>query len=395
MPFNGSGVYSRTNGTHTGSTVWAQDDAAGVDIVTDRHDTHDQDIGTALSNVICKDGQSTPTANIPLGGFKITNLGAATTRTDAIRAGQIQDGAVTFAGASGGSANAQTLTPSPAITAYASGVAFTFRAGFSNTAAAPTLNVSGVGAKDFRTPGDEAIPIGFIRQNALYSVVYHASFNSSAGAWAIMESSGAYIAETVTRWTGATYTFLAQNTAGFIAICAGTANTDGTGAKLALYEAAHGSLPGQAYLTGDGGKIQLRTVGAFGVEIKPNDTLAWEFESDGDLAGNATNGGNQVFQRARKGPIMAIGGIVDPLTHRYHIYGSHGAGVSTTLPSGVAGEEMTIYNADTDSVTINSPSGGSTIYANGGIGATFSLGSFRSATFLANGGNDWYLIAQN
>ena len=255
--------------------------------------------------------------------------------------------------------------------------------------------MSGVGAKDFRTPGDEAIPIGYIRQNALYTVTYHSSFNSAAGAWAIMEASLAYIAETVSRWAGASFTLLAQNATGAIHVCAGTANTDGTGGKLSLYEATHGSLPGQAYLTGDGGKVQLRTVGAYGVEIKTNDTLAWEFESDGDLAGNSSNGGNLVFQRARKGPIMAIGGIVDPLTHRYHIYGSHGAGVSTTLPTGTAGEEITIYNADTDTVTINSPTGASTIYGNGGIGSTFSLGSFRSATFLSNGGNDWYLIAQN
>jgi len=186
MAFNGSGTYSRTNGTHTGSTVWAQDDAAGVDIVTDRHDTHDQDIATALSNTICKDGQSTPTANIPLGGFKLTNVGAATARTDAIRAGQIQDGSVTFAGASGGTANAHTLTPSPAVTAYVSGLAFTFRAGATNTSATVTLNVSAVGAKNIRMPADTAPAVGFIRANHLYTVVYHASFDSAAGAWVLM-----------------------------------------------------------------------------------------------------------------------------------------------------------------------------------------------------------------
>lgn len=186
MPLNGSGVFTRSNGTHTGSTVWAQDDAAGVDIVTDRHDLHDTDIGTALSNAMYKDGQSTPTANIPLGGFKITNLGAATARTDAIRAGQIQDGAVTFAGASGGTANAQTLTPSPAVTAYVSGLTFTFRAGATNTSGTVTLNVSGVGAKNVRMPADTALAVGYIRANHLYTVVYHASFDSAAGAWVLM-----------------------------------------------------------------------------------------------------------------------------------------------------------------------------------------------------------------
>lgn len=40
-------------------------------------------MATGLSTCITKDGQTTPTANIPMGGFKITGLGLATGATDA------------------------------------------------------------------------------------------------------------------------------------------------------------------------------------------------------------------------------------------------------------------------------------------------------------------------
>jgi len=46
------------------------------------------DLAAGLSNCICKDGQSTPTNNIPMGGFKLTGLGAATTLGDALSYGQ-------------------------------------------------------------------------------------------------------------------------------------------------------------------------------------------------------------------------------------------------------------------------------------------------------------------
>lgn len=42
------------------------------------------DLATGLSTCITKDGQSLPTANIPMGGFKLTGLAAATAAGDAL-----------------------------------------------------------------------------------------------------------------------------------------------------------------------------------------------------------------------------------------------------------------------------------------------------------------------
>lgn len=171
MGFNGSGTFVRNNGTFTGSSVWTSDAGAGVGIVTNRHDTHDQDIANGLSNCITKDGQTTVTANIPMSSFKHTGLANGSTRTDSTALGQIQDQAVTWGGTSGGSANAQTITLSPAITGYVSGMTVRFKAGFTNTGSA-TLNVNSVGAVTITKLDGRALSTGEIIANQIIEVTY-------------------------------------------------------------------------------------------------------------------------------------------------------------------------------------------------------------------------------
>ena len=67
MPFNGSGTFTRLRN-------WQADAAAGIKIKADFHDCEDDNFAPGVSNVICKDGQSSPTADIPFNGKKITNL---------------------------------------------------------------------------------------------------------------------------------------------------------------------------------------------------------------------------------------------------------------------------------------------------------------------------------
>ena len=63
MAWNGSGTFSRTNGTNTGATLWAADAAASTKITTARHDTHDEDIATAISACLTKNMETKPTAD--------------------------------------------------------------------------------------------------------------------------------------------------------------------------------------------------------------------------------------------------------------------------------------------------------------------------------------------
>jgi hypothetical protein len=70
MPDNGSGGYTRA----FTSTGWQDDRNNGIKIVADRHDVHDQDMANALTNRICKDGQTTTTARIPFAfGVSLSN----------------------------------------------------------------------------------------------------------------------------------------------------------------------------------------------------------------------------------------------------------------------------------------------------------------------------------
>lgn len=85
-----------------------------------------------------------------------------------------------WCGTAGGTADALTLTPSPAITAYASGNSFTFKAGSSGNTGAATVAVSGLTTKDIQKYGS-ALAAGDIVANKWYRVVYDgAAFQLSA-----------------------------------------------------------------------------------------------------------------------------------------------------------------------------------------------------------------------
>lgn len=87
-----------------------------------------------------------------------------------------------WGGTSGGTANAQTLTPSVALTAYTAGLHVEFVAGSSNTGAC-TVNISGLGAKNIYRDG-AALLGGEIVSGLLYAMVYDGTqFQLISRAW--------------------------------------------------------------------------------------------------------------------------------------------------------------------------------------------------------------------
>src|SRR5262252_5653289 len=109
MPWNGvspSQTFGRTDGTRTGTTVWQQASAASVPIDSPDHDTHDQDIASGLNLAIKKDGGNTATGNLPMGGFRHTNVGAASASTDYARFSDLQNAKGIYVPTVGGSADA-------------------------------------------------------------------------------------------------------------------------------------------------------------------------------------------------------------------------------------------------------------------------------------------------
>ncbi len=76
--------------------------------------TLNSDLAIGLSTCITKNGQTTPTANIPMGGFRVTGIGAATTTGDALSAGRPAN--VTTVTATGNIIGAGTLVIDSSIT---------------------------------------------------------------------------------------------------------------------------------------------------------------------------------------------------------------------------------------------------------------------------------------
>lgn len=142
MPFNGSGTFQRVYN-------WVTDKNNSVDITASRVDTEDTGFATGLTNCICKDGQTTITANLPMSGFRHTGVGNGVAITDYAALGQIQSGAVTYINA-GGTANAQTLTPSPALASSAQGNQFTFMPVATNTSDVVSITTSGLAARNLK-----------------------------------------------------------------------------------------------------------------------------------------------------------------------------------------------------------------------------------------------------
>lgn len=78
-PFNGSGTFTLPGAALSdGQTVSAAE-----------HNTLRNDLATALSDCVTRDGQSPATANLPMGGFKLTGLAAGSGNGESVRYEQL------------------------------------------------------------------------------------------------------------------------------------------------------------------------------------------------------------------------------------------------------------------------------------------------------------------
>jgi hypothetical protein len=136
MARNGSGTYSNPYPDFISGTV----------ISSSEVDANNSDIATALTQSIAVDGQAVVTADIPLATHKFTVMKVGTASTDSLSLGQAQAEAFVWCGTAGGSADAITLSPSPAITAYAAGQRFVWMASGSVNTGATTVAISGLSA---------------------------------------------------------------------------------------------------------------------------------------------------------------------------------------------------------------------------------------------------------
>ena len=161
MSFNGSGTFVINS---SGQPV-----VANTVVSTTVFNALTADLATGLSTCITKDGQTTPTANIPMGTFKFTNLGVGSAATDSATLGQVQASTTKLVTVTG--TDTITGTLSPALTAYTAGQMFYFVAGGANTGAV-TLNIDGLGSRNMTREGSVALVAGDILSGEVCVVVY-------------------------------------------------------------------------------------------------------------------------------------------------------------------------------------------------------------------------------
>ena len=77
MAFNGSGSFVRTDGVRSGADVHAQQKTAGVKVRADLTDTELEDMATGMELAVLRDGQNSPSANLPMNSFKHTGVASA------------------------------------------------------------------------------------------------------------------------------------------------------------------------------------------------------------------------------------------------------------------------------------------------------------------------------
>ena len=372
MSYNGTGTFSINS---AGQPV-----VTGTTITSTAFNTLTADLATGLSTALCKDGQSTPTANIGLGAFKITNLGAGTLATDAARVSQIQSGAATFITVT--AADTILGTGTPALTAYATGNAFSFTVAATNTTAV-TLNIDSLGAKAVTRDGSTALVAGDLVSGSVVTVVYDGTrfqvlnsnsktnFKLSGTLTAASTATATKFIPTGTSVTSDGMYLPAANSLGFSTNGTERLRIDASGnvglnktpdAWVSSWRAIQGGAGATAFASGDDGAYVINN--AF-----LNASAVWKYTSTGFASYIQQSGGAHNFSTAPSG----TAGNTATFTQRFSI--ANGGAIAQATASS---NYMTVTGATTGASYHTLTTTGGNYY----VGADSSTGG----TLIAGGG---------
>lgn len=161
MARNGSGTYNLppSNPVVSGTVIesdWANETMA--------------DLAAAITQSLAYDGQTVPIANLPMGGFRHTNVSEATSRNQYATLGTVQDGKHTRVQIVSGVDNLVGTLVGGA-TSYNAGSLVTFFAPAQNTGPM-TLNYNGIGARSLVAANGLPLVAGNIKANDFLMAIY-------------------------------------------------------------------------------------------------------------------------------------------------------------------------------------------------------------------------------
>lgn len=142
MPRDSNGVYSLPTGYLA---------VSGEDILPEQHNAPLQDIATALTGSLPRNGSAAMTANFSMGGFKVTNAANATDAADLITKGQV-DAAVAGAVMPAGAVVSYAGAAVPSGWLLCNGQAVSRTAYAALFAAVGTVHGTGDGSTTFNVP---------------------------------------------------------------------------------------------------------------------------------------------------------------------------------------------------------------------------------------------------
>ena len=150
-------------------------------IDADTMTAQDQDFADGLEECIKRNGDIAATANLPMGGFLHTNVGAATARTNYARVAELQDQGHTWIAGSG--TDTITATYAPAVTSLTNGMRLNFRAAAANATTTPTFAPNGLTAKTVVKGANVALVAGDIAGQHHECIV---QYNSTTDKWHLL-----------------------------------------------------------------------------------------------------------------------------------------------------------------------------------------------------------------
>ena len=380
-----SGTFSRVHD-------WTSDEAGAIDIEAARMDQEDDNFETGINTCLTKDGQNSPTADLPMGSQKHTGVGNATARDQYVAVNQIQDGDLYVMGTVAGT-NTVTGVMTPTITAYTNGMRVLFLPANANTGAA-TLNIDSVGAQSITKNGTTALAAGDLAAGVWADCVYDTANTN----WILLNPQT--ISVNNSNWSGtdlsvanggtgaSTLTGLLQGN-GTSAITGGATinNSNWSGTDLAVENGGTGASSASAART------------ALGVAIG-SDVQAWDTNLDQVAALAVTDGnfivGNGSAWVAESGATARTSLGLGSLATENTVNNSNWSGTDLSVANGGTGASTLTgllqgngTSAITGGATINNSnwSGTDLSVANGGTGASTLTGLLQgNGTSAITGG---------